>query len=163
VESPDEGTGGPRAWSTRTGDHESCGARWFRAKDASTSSRACFGAVSMAAEGAERGRRFKGDMPPVLESSLSAITRVCRRSRVQLRASVILEDRGGEGRGREQVQVDDARRRGIRVIRRENTYSPISIATLSATPTTCSPRQGSKFLAKLQFSALSRSLQTWCS
>ena len=78
-------------------------------------------------------------------------------------ASVILEDRGGEGRGREQVQVDDARRRGIRVIRRENTYSPISIATLSATPTTCSPRQGSKFLAKLQFSALSRSLQTWCS
>jgi hypothetical protein len=52
----------------------------------------------MAAEGAERGRRFKGDMPPVLESSLSAITRVCR-SRVQLRASVILEDRGGEGRG----------------------------------------------------------------
>ena len=89
-------------------------------------------------------------MPPLLESSLSAITRVCRRSRVQLRASVILEDRGGEGRGREQVQVDDARRRGIRVIRRENTYSPISIATLSATPTTCSPRQGSKFLAKLQ-------------
>ena len=53
----------------------------------------------MAAGGAERGRRFKGDMPPVLESSLSAITRVCRRSRVQLRASVILEDRGGEGRG----------------------------------------------------------------
>ena len=64
---------------------------------------------------------------------------------------MILEDRGGEGRGREQVQVDDARRRGIRVIRRENTYSPISIATLSATPTTCSPRQEQQqFLAKLQ-------------